>query len=111
MSLLLGSSFDIFRIRLTFATSNYSGNRMAHHKSALKRIRNNEAKRQRNRYQHKTTRTYIRKLRATSDKKEAEEMLKTVSSMLDKLAKKNIIHKNKAANQKAKLTLFVNSMA
>lgn len=83
---------------------------MANHKSALKRIRSNEAKRLRNRYQHKTTRTYIKRLRNTSDKNEAQELLKTVVSMLDKLAKRNIIHKNKAANNKSKLTRLVNSL-
>jgi small subunit ribosomal protein S20 len=80
---------------------------MANHKSALKRIRSNNAKRLRNRYVHKTTRNAIRKLRATEDKKEALEMLPTVSSMIDKLAKRNIIHKNKAGNLKSKLTKFV----
>lgn len=83
---------------------------MANHKSALKRIRSNEAKRLRNRYQNKTTRTFIKKLRGTSDKSEAQELLKKVISMLDKLAKKNIIHKNKAANNKSKLTKMVNSL-
>ncbi len=83
---------------------------MANHKSALKRIRSNEAKRLRNRYQHKTTRTYIKRLRNTSDKAEAQELLKTVIGMLDKLAKRNIIHKNKAANNKSKLTRLVNSL-
>ncbi len=83
---------------------------MANHKSALKRIRSNEAKRLRNRYQHKTTRTYIKRLRDTSDKSEAQELLKQVISMVDRLAKKNIIHKNKAANQKSKLTKLVNGL-
>ena len=83
---------------------------MANHKSALKRIRSNEAKRLRNRYQHKTTRTYIKRLRDTSDKSEAQELLKKVISMVDRLAKKNIIHKNKAANQKSKLTKLVNGL-
>ncbi|QMU66309.1 MAG: 30S ribosomal protein S20 [Flavobacteriaceae bacterium] len=80
---------------------------MANHKSALKRIRSNEAKRLRNRYQHKTTRNAVRDLRATTDKKEAGGMLGKVISMLDKLAKNNIIHKNKAANLKSKLTKHV----
>ena len=80
---------------------------MANHKSALKRIRSNEAKRLRNKYQHKTTRNAVRDLRASSDKKEAEGMLIKVISMLDKLAKNNIIHKNKAANLKSKLTKSV----
>lgn len=77
---------------------------MANHKSALKRIRSNESKRLRNKYQHKTTRNAVRDLRASTDKKEAEGMLINVISMLDKLAKNNIIHKNKAANLKSKLT-------
>ena len=83
---------------------------MANHKSALKRIRSNEAKRLRNRYQHKTTRTFIKRLKETSNKSEAEELLKKVTAMIDKLAKNNIIHKNKAANQKSKLTKFVASL-
>ncbi len=79
---------------------------MANHKSALKRIRSNEAKRLRNRYQHKTTRNAIKKLRE-ADKKEAETLLPSVVSMVDKLAKKNIIHNNKAANLKSKLAKHV----
>ncbi len=84
---------------------------MANHKSALKRIRSNEAKRVLNRYQAKSTRTAVKKLRATTDATQAQELLKKVSSMLDRLAKKNIIHKNKAANKKSSLTKFVNSLA
>jgi len=80
---------------------------MANHKSALKRIRSNEAKRLRNKYQHKTTRNAVRNLRSLEDKKEAEGELVKVVSMLDKLAKTNIIHKNKAANLKSKLTKHV----
>ncbi|MEL6412653.1 MAG: 30S ribosomal protein S20 [Bacteroidota bacterium] len=76
---------------------------MANHKSALKRIRANETKRLRNRYQLKTCRTYIKKLKSTTDKQEGEALFKQVCSMLDKLARKRIIHKNKAANNKAKL--------
>jgi small subunit ribosomal protein S20 len=83
---------------------------MANHKSALKRIRSNEAKRVLNRYQHKSTRTAIKKLRGTTDKTAAQELLKKVTSMLDRLAKKNIIHKNKAANNKSKLTKLVNAL-
>jgi small subunit ribosomal protein S20 len=83
---------------------------MANHKSALKRIRSSETKRIKNRYQAKTSRTYIKRLRNTTDKKEAEELLKTVCSMLDKLAKRNVIHKSKAANNKSKLTKFVNQL-
>lgn len=80
---------------------------MANHKSALKRIRSNEAKRLRNKYQHKTARNAVRDLRTLEDKAEAEGKLLNVISMLDKLAKKNIIHKNKAANLKSKLTKHV----
>ena len=80
---------------------------MANHKSALKRIRSNEAKRLRNKYQHKTTRNAVRDLRSSEDKKEAEGKLVKVISMLDKLAKTNIINKNKAANLKSKLTRHV----
>jgi small subunit ribosomal protein S20 len=76
---------------------------MANHKSALKRIRSNQAKQLRNKYQHKTTRNAVRDLRATTDKKEAEALLPKVSAMLDKLAKKNVIHSNKAGNLKSKL--------
>ncbi len=83
---------------------------MANHKSALKRIRSNEAKKLRNKYQHKTTRNAVRDLRTLEDKKEAEGKLNTVISMLDKLAKNNIIHKNKAANLKSQLTKHVSAM-
>jgi small subunit ribosomal protein S20 len=76
---------------------------MANHKSALKRIRSNRAKQLRNKYQHKTARNAVRDLRATTEKKEAEELFPKVVTMLDKLAKKNIIHKNKASNLKSKL--------
>jgi len=84
---------------------------MANHKSSIKRIRSNEAKRLRNRYQAKTTRTFVKKLRSTADAAEAQKLYKKVSSMLDKLAKKNIIHKNKAANNKSKLAKFVSSLS
>jgi len=83
---------------------------MANHKSALKRIRTNHARYLRNKYQAKTTRTFIKKLRATKDKAEAQELLKKVSTMIDKLAKTNVIHKNKASNDKSKLAKFVNSL-
>jgi len=76
---------------------------MANHKSALKRIRQSETRRLRNRFHHKSTRTAIKKLRNEEDKKTAEEQFPKVVSMIDRLAKKNIIHKNKAANLKSKL--------
>ncbi|MBI3142729.1 MAG: 30S ribosomal protein S20 [Bacteroidetes bacterium] len=84
---------------------------MAHHKSALKRIRQNETRRLHNKYYAKTTRNAIRKLRTTSDKSVAEGLLKEVNTMLDRLAKNNIIHKNKAANNKSSLAKYVNSLS
>ena len=84
---------------------------MANHKSALKRIRGNEAKRLRNRYQLKTTRTFMKRLRATTDPVEAKELLPKVISMVDKLAKRNIIHDRNAANKKSKLMKFVNNLS
>lgn len=83
---------------------------MANHKSAIKRIRANKAKYLRNRYQAKTTRTYIKRLKETTDKTAAEELLKQVTGMLDKLAKNNIIHKNNAAHKKSQLALLVNAL-
>ena len=114
---------------------------MANHKSALKRIRSSETKKLRNKYQHKSTksfvkklemeekkaaakkykslrnryqhksaRTAIQKLRETSDKKEASSLLVFVSSMIDKLVKNNIVHKNKAAHMKSNLVKKVNSL-
>ena len=83
---------------------------MANHKSSLKRIRSNEKKRLRNRFQHKTARNAIRKLKSVSNKKEANKQFPEVVSLVDKLAKKNIIHANKAANLKSKLAKFVTSL-
>ena len=84
---------------------------MANHKSALKRIRRNEAARLRNKYQHKTVRNLIKKLRNTEDKKAAETLFPTVVGLIDKLAKRNIIHKNKAGNLKSGLAKRVNALA
>ncbi|RNC89394.1 MAG: 30S ribosomal protein S20 [Allomuricauda sp.] len=83
---------------------------MANHKSALKRIRRNEAVRLRNRYQHKTVRNAIKKLRGEENKKEAQKQLPIVVGMIDKLAKRNIIHANKASNLKSKLASRVAAM-
>jgi len=83
---------------------------MANHKSALKRIKSDAVKTTRNSYQHKSARTAVRKLRGMTDKKEAESFLPKVTAMLDKLAKNNIIHKNKAGNLKGKLTKYVNAL-
>jgi small subunit ribosomal protein S20 len=82
---------------------------MAYHKSSKKRIRSTESKRVLNRYQARTARNVVKKLRNTKDKEEAKKDLPKVVSMLDKLAKKSIIHKNKASNLKSKLTKTVNS--
>jgi small subunit ribosomal protein S20 len=83
---------------------------MANHKSAIKRIRSNESKRLRNRFQHKTTRNAVKKLKGEKDKKKAKALLPSVIGMLDKLSKKNIIHSNKASNLKSKLTKFVKAL-
>ena len=80
---------------------------MATHKSAIKRIRSSETRRLRNRYQHKTTRNAIQKLRDLTNKKEATEMYAQVVSMIDKLAKRNIISKNKASNLKSNIALHI----
>jgi small subunit ribosomal protein S20 len=85
--------------------------RMANHKSALKRIRQNESRKDLNKYVAKTTRNAVKKFRDTTDKKEAVAALPNVASMLDKLAKKNVIHKNKASNLKSKLAKQANKIA
>lgn len=84
---------------------------MANHKSSIKRIRQTHTKRLRNRYYAKTTRNAVRDLRNLTDKAAASDLYKEVSSMLDRLAKKNVIHKNKAGNLKSKLALHVNRLS
>ena len=83
---------------------------MANHKSAKKRIRQDAKKRIQNRYYKKSARTNIKNLREMEDKVEAEKLLPKVISMIDRLAKKNTWHKNKASNLKGKLTKFVNGL-
>ena len=83
---------------------------MAHHKSSLKRIRQDAKKRLHNRYFKKSTRTAIKKLRAMEDKNEATQFLPKVVSMVDRLAKRNLIHRHKASNLKSKLTKAVNAI-
>ncbi|MEE4178715.1 MAG: 30S ribosomal protein S20 [Bacteroides sp.] len=83
---------------------------MANHKSAQKRIRSNNAKRLRNRYYAKTTRNAVKRLRNTTEKQDALEKLPRVISLVDKLAKRNVIHKNKASNLKSSLMRHVNKM-
>ena len=83
---------------------------MANHKSSEKRIRQIEVRKENNKYYAKTMRNALKKLRGITVKEEAVEMLPKVSSMLDKLAKTNIIHKKKAANLKSSLTKHVSSL-
>ena len=83
---------------------------MANHKSAIKRIRQSEARRLRNRYYAKTMRNAVRNLRKETDKAVAAEAYKRVTAMLDKLAGKNVISKNKAANLKSKLAHHINKL-
>ncbi|MCK5766569.1 MAG: 30S ribosomal protein S20 [Bacteroidales bacterium] len=83
---------------------------MANHKSAIKRIRQTEKRRIHNRFYGKTMRNAVRQFRALDDKKVAEEQLPGIMALIDKVARRSIIHKNKAANLKSKLTRHVNSM-
>ena len=84
---------------------------MAHHRSALKRIRQTSKRRLQNRYYKKTARTAIKNLRDLKQKADAMTFLPKVISMIDKLAKRGSIHRNKAANLKSGLTRFVNGLA
>lgn len=84
---------------------------MANHKSALKRIRANDKRRLHNRYYGKTMRNAVKKFKSISSKTEAAEQLPGLVSLIDKLAKKAIIHKNKASNLKSKLTRFASSLS
>lgn len=84
---------------------------MANHKATKKDIRQSEKRRDRNRYYGKTTRNAIRKLLAVSDKTAATEELPKVMSMIDKLAKRNVIHKNKASNLKSGIVKKINALA
>jgi small subunit ribosomal protein S20 len=84
---------------------------MANHKSSEKRIRQTETRKDENKYYAKTARNAVKKLRLTSNKEEAVKLYPEVSCMLDKLAKKNVIHKNKAGNLKSSLAKHVNSLA
>ena len=83
---------------------------MANHKSSIKRAKQSEVHRLHNKYYTKTTRNAVRELRSTTEKEKAVELLPKVVSMLDKLAKTNVIHKNKASNLKSSLTLHVNAL-
>ena len=84
---------------------------MANHKSSIKRIRQSESRKLENKYYAKTTRNAVKKLRNTTEKAAAEAQYPEVSAMLDKLAKKSVIHKNKASNLKSKLSTYINTLA
>ncbi len=83
---------------------------MANHQSALKRIRQSETRKLRNRYYGKTMRNAVRKFRTLTDKKEAQDSLPKLYEMIDKLAKKGVIHKNKAGNLKSGITKYANGL-
>lgn len=105
--------FNIYHLKfsLTFALQNISLFTMANHKATKKDVRQSRTRNERNRYYGKTTRNAIRELKAVTDKAVAGEKIPDVISMIDKMAKRNIIHKNKAANLKSKLTKKVNALA
>jgi len=84
---------------------------MPNHKSAEKRVRQAEKRKLHNKYYAKTVRNAVKKLRNTTDKQEAEKNLPEAVKMVDKLAKMNVIHKNKAANLKSKLNKHVNKLS
>ncbi|MCY3998579.1 MAG: 30S ribosomal protein S20 [Flavobacteriaceae bacterium] len=84
---------------------------MANHKSALKRIRSSEKKKLQNRYQHKTVRNAMRDFKKLEDKKTATKRFPEIVSMIDKLAKNNVIHQNKAANLKSKINKHLASIS
>ena len=84
---------------------------MANHKATKKDVRQSAKRRDRNRYYGKTTRNAIRNLLANTDKNAANEALPKVISMIDKLAKRNVIHKNKASNLKSGIVKKINAMA
>jgi len=84
---------------------------MANHKSALKRVRSDEKKRDLNKYQHKTMRNALKDVRASSDKKHVEEKAPSLIGMIDKLAKKNVIHKNKASNLKSSISKHITALS
>jgi len=84
---------------------------MANHKSALKRIRQNVTRRENNRFYAKTMRNALRNFLSNDNKKEVGELASSMTSMIDRVAKRNIIHKNKAANLKSEVNKHVNALA
>lgn len=95
---------------IPLSSTKYKKIKMANHASADKRNRQNEVRRLHNRYYAKTTRNAIRAIRNTTDKEAATALLPKVFSMIDKLAKINVIHKNKAANLKSGIAVYVNKL-
>lgn len=91
-------------------TRNKESIKMANHKSSVKRIRQDKKRTLHNKYYAKTMRNAVRKLRAITDKEEALKLYPSVQKMLDKLAKTNLIHKNKAANLKSSLSCYINKL-
>ena len=83
---------------------------MANHKSAIKRIRQDAKKKLNNKYYAKTMRNAVKKLRSISEKAEAEALYPKVTSMIDRVANKNVIHKNKASNLKSKLAVHISKL-
>ena len=83
---------------------------MANHKSSEKRIRQIETRKDANKYYAKTARNAVKTMRESTNKEEAAVLLPKITSMLDKLAKKNVIHKKKASNLKSSLTKHVSSL-
>ena len=104
-----GSLYDVRPISFIL-TILISQKNMANHKSSVKRIRQEKKRALHNHYYAKTMRNAVRKLRATTNKEEAVALFPKVQKMLDKLAKTNVIHKNKAANLKSSLALHVNKL-
>jgi small subunit ribosomal protein S20 len=111
----LGNHFQLIlflrRINLPLPSETFENYTMANHKATKKDVRQSKKRNERNRYHGKTTRNAIRDLKAITDKAAAGKELPEVLSMIDKLAKRNVIHKNKAANLKSKLTKSVNVLA
>lgn len=95
---------------IAFSRPKQSTGTMPQHQSAIKRVRQNEKRRLHNKDQKSRVRTLMKKIRATDDKAEAQELLDEAKAGLDRLASKNIIHKNKAANYKSKLEKHVNGL-
>jgi small subunit ribosomal protein S20 len=83
---------------------------MPQHKSAIKRVRQNEKRNAHNRQLRSTMRTLVKKVTKTTDKEEAQAALKSATSYLDRMAQKGILHRNNAANKKSSLVKYVNNL-